>query len=85
MKRPANAQIARLLIPDRRAIVARIGPPLNMPFSPVLRQDLLSDVSITRLAPQCGFSDAAHGSRTFKERFGITPWDFRESAHSPRP
>src|SRR3954470_12303108 len=54
-------------------------------FRNLLRQDSLSDVSITRLALQCGFSDAAHGSRTFKERFGIPPRDFRESAHSPGP
>jgi AraC family transcriptional regulator, positive regulator of tynA and feaB len=54
-------------------------------FRNLLRQDSLSGVSITRLAVQCGFSDAAHGSRTFKERFGITPRDFRESVHGPRP
>ena len=54
-------------------------------FRNLLRQDSLSDVSITRLALQCGFSDAAHGSRTFKERFGITPRDFRASVHGPRP
>jgi AraC-like DNA-binding protein len=54
-------------------------------FRNLLRQASLSDVSITRLALQCGFSDAAHGSRTFKERFGVTPRDFRASPHSLRP
>ena len=53
-------------------------------FRNLLRQASLSDVSITRLALQCGFSDAAHGSRTFKERFGVTPRDFRASPHSLR-
>ncbi len=37
------------------------------------------DVPIARLAHQCGFSDAAHATRTFKDRFGATPRDFRAS------
>jgi len=53
-------------------------------FRNLLRQGSLSDVSITRLALQCGFSDAAHGSRTFKERFGVTPRDFRASRPEQR-
>ncbi len=53
-------------------------------FRNLLRQGSLSDVSITRLALQCGFSDAAHGSRTFKERFGVTPRDFRASPPEQR-
>jgi AraC family transcriptional regulator, positive regulator of tynA and feaB len=46
-------------------------------FRDLLRQPLLENISIARLAHQCGFADAAHASRTFKDRFGATPRDFR--------
>lgn len=36
--------------------------------------------SIAALAAQCGFADAAHGTRTFRSVFGMTPRDFRSSA-----
>ena len=49
-------------------------------FRKLLRQASLSDISITRLALQCGFADAAHATRTFKDRFRITPRDFREGS-----
>jgi len=49
-------------------------------FRNLLRQASLAKIPIARLAHQCGFADAAHATRTFKDRFGVTPRDFRESA-----
>jgi AraC-like DNA-binding protein len=49
-------------------------------FKNLLRQDSLASIPIARLAHQCGFADAAHATRTFKNRFGVTPRDFREGA-----
>ena len=46
-------------------------------FRDLLRQPSLASISIARLAHQCGFADAAHATRTFKDRFGATPRDFR--------
>jgi AraC family transcriptional activator of tynA and feaB len=46
-------------------------------FKDLLRQPSLTNVPIARLAHQCGFADAAHATRTFKDRFGATPRDFR--------
>jgi len=46
-------------------------------FRRLLRQASLANVPIARLAHQCGFADAAHATRTFKDRFGTTPRDFR--------
>jgi AraC family transcriptional regulator, positive regulator of tynA and feaB len=46
-------------------------------FRNLLRQNSLAGVPITRLAHQCGFADGAHATRTFKNRFGATPRDFR--------
>lgn len=48
-------------------------------FEDLLRQPSLANVPIARLAHQCGFADAAHATRTFKDRFGATPRDFRAS------
>jgi AraC family transcriptional activator of tynA and feaB len=48
-------------------------------FRYLLRQTSLSEIPIARLAHQCGFADAAHATRTFKNRFGATPRDFRAS------
>jgi AraC family transcriptional regulator, positive regulator of tynA and feaB len=50
-------------------------------FKDLLRQASLADIPIARLAHQCGFADAAHATRTFKDRFGATPRDYR--ANSP--
>lgn len=50
-------------------------------FKDLLRQASLTNVPIARLAHQCGFADAAHATRTFKNSFGATPRDFR--ANSP--
>ena len=49
-------------------------------FRNLLRQESLAGIPIARLAHQCGFADAAHATRTFKNRFGVTPRDFREGA-----
>ena len=46
-------------------------------FRDLLQQPSLANISIARLAHQCGFADAAHATRTFKDRFGATPRDFR--------
>jgi len=47
-------------------------------FRDLLRQKPVTGISIARLAHQCGFADAAHATRTFKNRFGATPRDYRE-------
>jgi len=46
-------------------------------FRDLLQRPALSATSIAALAMQCGFSDGAHASRTFRGFFGITPRDFR--------
>jgi AraC family transcriptional activator of tynA and feaB len=43
----------------------------------LLREISLAEVSIAALASQCGFADAAHASRTFRQFYGLTPRDFR--------
>jgi transcriptional regulator GlxA family with amidase domain len=53
-------------------------------FKDLLRQPSLTNVPIARLAHQCGFADAAHATRTFKDRFGGTPRDFRASPPGQR-
>jgi acetamidase/formamidase/AraC-like DNA-binding protein len=35
-------------------------------------------LSVSEIAYRCGFSDAAHFSRAFRERFGMSPRDFRQ-------
>jgi AraC family transcriptional regulator, positive regulator of tynA and feaB len=49
-------------------------------FRQLLQHVHHSNVSIAELALQCGFADAAHATRTFKERVGATPRDFRDAA-----
>ena len=51
-------------------------------FKDLLRQASLARCSIAALAHQCGFADAAHATRTFRDRFGATPRDFRNSQAS---
>lgn len=46
-------------------------------FRQLLAQSSDSAVSIAALAMQCGFADAAHATRTFRNFFGVTPRDFR--------
>lgn len=53
-------------------------------FRHLLRRTSLAEIPIVRLAHQCGFADAAHATRTFKNRFGATPRDFRASARTQR-
>lgn len=53
------------------------------------RADLASPAearfSVSEIAFRRGFNDAAHFSRTFRERFGLTPRDFRnqQAKHTP--
>ena len=54
-------------------------------FRNLLRQAALAEISIARLAHQCGFADAAHATRTFRNKFGVTPRDFREGAPTAGP
>ena len=37
-----------------------------------------ASLSVSEIAFRCGFSDAAHFSRAFRDRFGMTPRDFRQ-------
>jgi AraC-like DNA-binding protein len=46
-------------------------------FKTLLRRDDLRQSSIAALALQCGFADAAHATRTFRNSFGRTPREFR--------
>jgi transcriptional regulator GlxA family with amidase domain len=49
-------------------------------FRDLLMESRLRDSSIAKLALECGFADAAHASRTFKQAFGATPRDYRSGA-----
>ena len=49
----------------------------------LLRQASLADSSIAQLAMQCGFADAAHATRTFKNVFVVTPREFRANGTIP--
>ena len=44
-----------------------------------LENSTLSDYSITQIAFSYGFNDAAHFSRKFKERYGVSPKEYRDS------
>jgi AraC-like DNA-binding protein len=46
-------------------------------FHSLLTESSRSDVPIAGIAMQCGFADAAHATRTFRNVFGLTPRDFR--------
>src|SRR5574341_25796 len=37
-----------------------------------------SDLSITQIVFECGFEDVSHFSRAFKEKFGLSPINFRK-------
>ena len=43
-----------------------------------LENKSLKDYSITQIAFSYGFNDAAHFSRKFKERYGISPKEYRD-------
>jgi AraC-like DNA-binding protein len=57
---------------ERHVLQLRVGL-----FRNLLRQDRLRATSIAGLAMQCGFADAAHATRTFRNSFGKTPREFR--------
>ncbi|MCP4615665.1 MAG: helix-turn-helix domain-containing protein [Bradyrhizobium sp.] len=50
-------------------------------FRSLLRQDNFRQSSIAALAMQCGFADAAHATRTFRNCFGKTPREFRRACN----
>jgi AraC family transcriptional regulator len=47
------------------------------------RDMLMGGLSVTDVALRCGFSDGAHLSRLFKQRFGLTPSLFRRRTAKP--
>ena len=49
-----------------------------------LADPLLSHVAITAIGYDLGFKDAAHFSRSFKTKFGLTPRDYRAAAAQAR-
>lgn len=51
-------------------------------FRSLLRQNSLREISIASLAMQCGFADAAHATRTFRNLFGRTPREFRRDSEA---
>jgi len=51
----------------------------------LLQQASLSRVPIARLAMQCGFSDAAHAARTFRNFYGTTPREYRGTPADDMP
>jgi AraC-like DNA-binding protein len=50
----------------------------------LLSQRRWSQISIGKLAVECGFADAAHASRAFKAFFHATPADYRADALAHR-
>jgi AraC-like DNA-binding protein len=44
-----------------------------------LRQDTFSDVPISTIAYDCGFSDISHFNRVFRRQFGCTPTEARNT------
>ncbi|MEN3293415.1 MAG: hypothetical protein V7642_2668 [Burkholderiales bacterium] len=46
-----------------------------------LRDPALRNKRVSEIAFSWGFNDAAHFSRSFKERFGVSPRDFRHEAN----
>lgn len=64
---------------ERHVLRLRVGL-----FRNLLLQVSLSEISIAALAMQCGFADAAHATRTFRNFFGLTPRDFRAGRPPPQ-
>jgi AraC family transcriptional regulator, positive regulator of tynA and feaB len=92
--RPAHAIAAEFGISERtlHRIFADRGTTLERHvlhlrverFRTLLQQDKLRQSSIAALAVQCGFADAAHATRTFRNSFGTTPREFRRVAKNSR-
>lgn len=49
-----------------------------------LADPLLAHLAVTAIGYDVGFKDAAHFSRAFKTKFGITPRDYRVTTTQPR-
>ena len=49
-------------------------------FHKLLSRPELSHMPIAALSAECGFADAAHASRSFRQAFGSTPRDYRGEA-----
>jgi AraC-like DNA-binding protein len=43
-----------------------------------------TDLSVTEISFECGFEDVSHFSRSFKEKFGQSPSDYRDSVYLTR-
>jgi hypothetical protein len=92
--RPAHAIAAEFgisertlhrIFADRRTTFERHVLHLRVErFRILLQQDKLRQSSIAALAMQCGFADAAHATRTFRNSFGTTPREFRRVAKNSR-
>jgi len=41
-----------------------------------------SELSITEISYQCGFTDSTYMGKQFKKAYGITPRDYRRAAHT---
>lgn len=50
-----------------------------------LEKSALRDYSITQIAFSYGFNDAAHFSRKFKERYRVSPKEYRDRITKPAP
>ena len=50
-----------------------------------LENSALNDYGITQIAFSYGFNDAAHFSRKFRERYGVSPKEYRHRFISPTP
>jgi AraC-like DNA-binding protein len=89
-QRPAHAIAAEFeisertlhrIFSDRRTTLERHVLQLRVErFKSLLRRDDLRQSSIAALALQCGFADAAHATRTFRNSFGRTPREFRRDS-----
>lgn len=41
-----------------------------------------NETNVTQVALECGFEDTSHFSRAFKEKFGVSPLNFRKDGHN---
>ena len=87
------SEVARELRVSRRHLFAQFSGTADR-FATVLRDvrldhaaDLLAGgaptLTVRRIARECGFGGPAQLSRAFRERFGVTPSEFRSAARRP--